>query len=113
MGYGTDYKLHAVTRDGKPHILPKSLVISRHDDFHRPDDYRAESSDKWKWYAHEDDCRELSRRHPALVFILDGEGEDQGDVWRKFFHDGRLYVWRPTPQTPPDLNPEIMAVLRS
>jgi hypothetical protein len=43
-----------------------------------------------KWYNHETDMRRLSARYPQWVWQLDAEGEEQGDIWRKYFHDGRM-----------------------
>lgn len=52
--------------------------------------------DEWKWYDHETDMRTLSEAFPNLIFILEGEGEDQGDVWIKYFYNGRMDVCRAT-----------------
>lgn len=43
-----------------------------------------------KWYDHEKDLVALSKLHPYLHLELSGTGEEQGDTWRKYFHDGRL-----------------------
>ncbi len=42
------------------------------------------------WYCHEKDMRILSCKFPDLVFFLHGEGEDSGDMWDKYFVDGRM-----------------------
>lgn len=48
--------------------------------------------DSCKWYDHEDDMRRLSLRFPDVVFTLNGEGEESGDVWVKYFKDGKMQV---------------------
>lgn len=45
-----------------------------------------------KWYTHEIDVATLSSKFPAVLFTLDGQGEDQGDVWRKFFLAGKVHI---------------------
>lgn len=63
------------------------------------------SFDCWqdvKWYEHENDMKVVSQHFPDMVFCLHGEGETQGDVWDKYFHNGdceacyaELYVPKP------------------
>lgn len=43
-----------------------------------------------KWYKHEEDMRRLSREYPNTVFILEGNGEDSGDMWMKYFKNGKM-----------------------
>lgn len=43
-----------------------------------------------KWYDHEDDMLILSQRFPELLFELSGEGEESGDMWHKYFHNGAI-----------------------
>lgn len=43
-----------------------------------------------KWYDHEDHMNLLSAEFPDWTFVLNGEGEEQGDVWRKRFCNGEM-----------------------
>jgi hypothetical protein len=43
-----------------------------------------------KWYDHDDDMIEISKRYPNYVFVLDGNGEDYDDLWRTYYWDGRM-----------------------
>jgi len=43
-----------------------------------------------KWYEHEENMRELSRINPEVIFTLKGEGEESGDIWAKYFHQGKM-----------------------
>lgn len=45
-----------------------------------------------KWYSHEEDMRGISNRFPGVLFELMGVGEDFPDIWKKYFHDGRMQV---------------------
>lgn len=48
--------------------------------------------DSCKWYDHEDDMKRLSKLFPDVVFTLKGTGEEAGDVWVKYFKDGKVQV---------------------
>lgn len=46
--------------------------------------------DEMKWYEHEDDMLALSRVFPDKTLVLEGVGEEQGDIWVKVFKDGKM-----------------------
>lgn len=46
--------------------------------------------DAVKWYNHEKDISEFSKEYPILIFQLDGIGEEDGDIWRKYFKNGKI-----------------------
>jgi len=48
-----------------------------------------QTGDACRWYRHEDDMRKFSKKYSSFLFVLDGEGENSGDVWRKYFLDGK------------------------
>lgn len=43
-----------------------------------------------KWYHHEEDMRAYSKKFPDVVFTINGEGEESGDVWVKYFKNGKM-----------------------
>ena len=45
-------------------------------------------ADSAKWYSHEEDMLDISRQFPDVTFLLSGEGENQGDMWDEYFHNG-------------------------
>lgn len=84
MGYYTKYNLNIISED--VHLLEeakkKIYEISEYNDF----------NDTIKWYDHEDDMKELSEIYPETVFELSGEGEDNGDIWKKYFLNGKMQI---------------------
>lgn len=48
------------------------------------------ASDNMKWYEHEEDLKSLSLKFADVVFVLSGKGEEDGDVWKKYFLNGRM-----------------------
>lgn len=59
-----------------------------------------------KWYEHVADMEAASAAVP-YVFVLDGYGEEAGDVWRKVFANG-LLIWEWKFNTPPEVPDEIL-----
>jgi len=45
-----------------------------------------------KWYDHEINMRSISKDYPDTIFILEGEGEEAGDIWIKYFLNGKMQV---------------------
>jgi hypothetical protein len=59
------------------------------------------SMDSTKWYEHEKDLREFSLKHPKTLFTLHGEGEENSDIWDKYFMNGKMQEARAVLTTPP------------
>lgn len=49
-----------------------------------------EGGGECKWYEHEDHMKRLSKAFPEFVFELNGEGEENGDIWTKWFCAGKM-----------------------
>jgi hypothetical protein len=47
-----------------------------------------------RWYNHESDMARFSTRFPSVLFTLSGEGEESGDLWRKYFYRGQVFEAR-------------------
>lgn len=84
MGYYTRYRL-----DYEPKCLETSPSIelakktawdSEYNPFEEP----------CKWYDNADDMKAFSLRFPDVLFILRGEGEEAGDIWVKYFKNGKM-----------------------
>ena len=100
MGYLTTFTLNCY--DNRVNSLDisfetdfgKELTMALHEinPYYFEDDFdlKTLSYDSWKWYDHDEDMVKLSLRFPEYTFILEGEGEENGDLWRTIYHDGKL-----------------------
>lgn len=96
MGYCTRYEL--TTKEIHPgENLLQSVLGEPGPDFKKilaSKDYAEWNvfEEPCKWYDHEEDLKTLSKKYPGTVFILDGEGEEYPDIWRKTFFRGKMHV---------------------
>ena len=84
MGYYTRYTLEV---DSCPDEL---YEIFENDYYGLKSAYFEKFRETLKWYRHEEEMKELSNKFPDILFTLSGEGEDQGDLWRKYFKNGKM-----------------------
>lgn len=89
MGYYTRYTL-GTGEDGAGETPPGFAAAFEERSGYASDSAIGRNAYEVKWYGHEEDMRELSLRFPDVLFRLDGEGEEAGDKWIKFFRNGRL-----------------------
>ncbi len=97
MGYYTEFTLEIV--DGPeveqatcPHcnseVFLDSLII---DQIRKENERIAYSlSQITTWYDHEEDMLVISKQYPETTFKLSGEGEENDDIWAKFFKKGKV-----------------------
>lgn len=45
--------------------------------------------DSCKWYDHNEDMLEMSKAFPDVVFELEGDGEESGDIWKTYYKNGK------------------------
>ena len=100
MGYLTNYTLDCYDNRANSFDisfateLGKALTAALHEidpDYFDDDfDLTNLSYQEWKWYDHDEDMVKLSLRFPDYTFILEGEGEENGDLWRAIYHDGQM-----------------------
>lgn len=43
-----------------------------------------------KWYEYQTDMEVVSKQFPNATLILCGVGEEQGDIWREYFRNGKM-----------------------
>jgi len=108
MGYYTDFSMEIYDSDGQCVIGTIHSERDIHDIVMYPEQHRTdvvealryikEHSDEYygllgeercTWYDHQDEMKKVSNNYPDLVFILHGEGEEQGDIWTAYFCNGK------------------------
>ena len=93
MGYLTNYTITAYMNEDNELYKDIKLLYEGlfKEDLRICDNVLVSSgSDSVKWCDHDIDMTKLSEKYPTVKFVLDGEGEEQGDVWKKIFLGGRM-----------------------
>lgn len=49
-----------------------------------------EAEESCKWYDHEKQLIAFSKEQPNWLFTLSGTGEESGDIWKKYFVNGKI-----------------------
>jgi len=101
MGYNTRYKLTvqlligskiAQLADDAPLFSLIAELREENEEARYCLDEKGEAEDSGKWYEHEADFRAFSLKHPTILFTLHGEGEENDDIWNKYFLNGKCQV---------------------
>lgn len=113
MGYYTYYSMGILDIDNKgydsykiaKYMLDKQKESDRFyafkyelEDFVKNEEVESEiryelsldGDDECKWYDNEDDMCLLSKEFPDVLFKLHGEGENNEDIWNKYFMNGKM-----------------------
>lgn len=94
MGYYTHYELEVHEGNLSINEILTSDEASGFAGLDYAIDENGETQESVKWYDHEADMHFLSKEFPDIVFKLTGEGEEAGDIWRKYFKNGRMQECR-------------------
>jgi hypothetical protein len=97
-GYYTRYELQ-VYQGEEDKVLESLIEEAENDPF----------EESCEWDEHEEDCIEVSLVYPGVFLVLLGEGDHNGDIWRKVFYKGKLVDHWQLDVTPPELNFEALA----
>lgn len=88
MGYYTRYTLSTIGKNSLPitsYLNEEELV-----EFYM--DESGETIEPTKWYDHSNDIKRLSKKFPDTIFKLEGVGEESGDIWIKYFKNGKRQI---------------------
>ena len=98
MGYETRFKLTALTgRNYSQHDYLKVLAEIDPQEFSpEADSFEEEFEEPRTWYNYKDDMKKLSLAFPDTYFLLYGAGEEQGDVWKAYFCNGKAQIIKAT-----------------
>jgi len=101
MGYYTAYTINYTIPEGKDRDkLSQELALKLsviNNDLYYAENCTIEDmieEDVMKWYDHEEDMCKLSELFPDVLFTLEGNGEEQDDIWREYFYCG-LFQYAP------------------
>ncbi len=92
MGYRTYYDLSANVLEEAFVEMVRELREMSEDAAYALDIDGSSLQDMLSWYNDNDDMRALSLTYPDVVFTLHGEGEGSGDIWRKYYRNGKMQV---------------------
>lgn len=95
MGYLTRYKLKIKSYQDleEAKIARKAIETYPFDGYANSfENMYNDWTDSFKWYDHEKELKQFSTLYPTTVFELQGNGEDQGDVWFKYFKAGKIQI---------------------
>lgn len=88
MGYDTSYSL--TIQPANPETILALKEFSEEADYCLNDD--GSCGESGKWYEHEEELREFSEHRLDVLFTLSGEGCESGDIWKKYFKNGKCQV---------------------
>lgn len=98
MGYYTDYNLTTENDEKYTEYQMVSALLDINSDLGDPSNTFSFGEifgwDSLKWYGHEKDLIELSKRFPEVLFTLEGHGEEKEDIWREYYRNGQIQ-WAP------------------
>ncbi len=96
MGYCTRYKLKWNCEKSKTtwDEISEEIALRQevNQDFFYGVDSDGDGNDACKWYEHEEEVAQFSKIYPDVLFELSGEGEKSGDIWKKYFLNGRMQL---------------------
>lgn len=88
MGYYTDFKL---TIESGHHVTDELVeTLEEITSYDWSDDLTING----KWYPYEVDMKLISQKFPHMLFKLEGDGEESGDVWEAYFKNGKMQMCR-------------------
>lgn len=95
MGYYTEYSLRVldypnyVSYNVKDLINPQEAFVK----FMKSKivNYSSPFNEGIKWPDHKEEMCEFSKILPEVVYVLEGKGEDDDDLWREYYRNGKMY----------------------
>lgn len=83
MGYYTEFELEIL--EGDDNVTDYEQEISDIAEYNHCFQHEI------KWYNYQENMIEYSKKHPDVLFLLSGKGEESSDLWREYFEDGKTY----------------------
>jgi len=81
MGYYTKFDLYIPNQDLNVNKCMKTILNDLgFDPFSEP----------VKWYSYRSDMIKFSSKYPDVLFELYGVGEEEGDIWKEYYYNGKF-----------------------
>ena len=98
MGYSTTYSLDIQFPKNLTDVEKHNLELDIIEKLENSDDLGFgyvligiyESSQLWKWYECETEMKEFSKLFKYVIFIIKGEGEQNDEIWYRYFKNGKM-----------------------
>ena len=90
MSYDTRYYLKE--KNGNSNLIYQ--LVKENENAAYALDKNGNTRESCSWYEHEEDLIGFSLKHPEALFELSGEGEDNSDMWKKYFQNGKVQICR-------------------
>lgn len=87
MGYYTSFELDV--QPWADDIIPAFRSINATAEYCLSESGSTEESAKW--YDHKEDLVAFSRSYPDTLFVMSGEGEENGDMWKLYVKNGKSF----------------------
>lgn len=98
MGYETSYKLKYKWEEAPTEVEELKLelgLLSKDNGFYAPlMDFVNGYASACKWYECVEDMISFSKKFPKVLFTLSGKGEESGDLWIRYFKNGKVQTCR-------------------
>lgn len=89
MGYRTYFEIEVI-KDG----ITDQEIQQHYDDISELADDRFDEHGRTEedisWYDYEEDMRAHSLKHPNTLFKMHGQGEENDDMWKAYFLNGKM-----------------------
>ena len=97
MGYYTHFELEIKTSSGNNLFAVESSIAEPIIADLRASNEEAEyclqpngeAEERGKWYDNDQNIKEFSLKYPHYVFVITGEGEESGDIWKRYTQNGK------------------------
>ena len=86
MGYETNFKITTEV-DDMDKLVGELGHISDYDGWF--DLYDGVIHIDAKWYEYDTHMRKISEQYKDTLFTVNGDGEESGDIWRKYYKNGK------------------------
>lgn len=95
MSYKTDYVLEVQGVDKHTFDAIDKALVEINGDMEPVCPHPTDTDFHWNglelsWYDHEEDMVKLSQQFPDILFILSGNGENAGNLWKAYFLGGLI-----------------------